>query len=79
MSDPKHDSIRTHLERHGVTDEQHVQAAIDAQEAGVDVEQIQADIRAGVPQWLALLRAILALLAARKGTAAPAAVRRKKE
>lgn len=59
MSQAKHDSIKADLERHGVTDEAHVSAATDAHDQGIDVEQILADVKAGVPQWLALLRALL--------------------
>lgn len=69
MTNDVHEAIKARLEQHGVTDPDHVGAALEAHDDGVDVQQIQADIAAGVPQWLALLRALRAAKPRAKGKA----------
>lgn len=58
MKDQEHDVIKEHLRRIGVVEEESVQAALDAHDAGVDVAGVIRYIKAGLPDWLALLRAL---------------------
>ena len=55
-----HDHIKARLAQIGVTHEDDVKAATDAHDDGVDVAKLLADVAAGLPQWLALLKAIRA-------------------
>lgn len=79
MKDEEHDAIKAQLRRMGVTEEAHHSAAIDAHEAGVDVQQIMTDVQAGVPEWLAVVSAIHEKLHGRTPTRGTRAKAKKEE